>query len=680
MANKFTVISKKYFNQYRNYDFTLADWVLNLTEFTERLQGNVGEKIYLEEVIEVGTIVNEEQATEQEFIALTDTIRGTFFDYSDEGIYVGAAIQIEFDNQIVSATVERITNGGSDLVIDSAASTTINASKWGKDTIRKDVVIKVTTRPDFLLYKYGLNPNSRTFPSYLSPLDGCEQSYQLQGITGSYQQMRFTGKEQGSDLGVVEVKFDTTRASYLHQFTLTHEFIIPFYTEGELSNIQNEINPTYLKRNDSIKYGNGFFFGGAKNDTVLSYEDLGDIGNVGYFNDNFNGFENFYAIEDYTVTNASNTGKIEITETNTVTFSITSSSAIGFSGGEDIILYNSKLPNSQEYTNQKEPFEDVWVFDEVKQTEGSPAAGSLKSFSNFTVTLNAGKLDVSVDVSFTPDDQDRFSEGDADLLYFTIATQNLSSPDTVDRTNVIVRGDDVTKNTEQKGLISGWQPNIYKHSEFDSGVGYTDLNGWDGDLNGQDWTFTLDISGDSVISSAKFLVVADDGTDFFILSSQNIPYTIQTTTNTSNQQFQVLNVDIQNNLTLPSTELLNRVKFDSIVPGAPSTTQTFNGSIGFQVPWRDWVENLNVPISFYDNSEPNNNRNEKTSNYDDGTYDIKTCLQLVVSTPVDTEAPLGANFLTTYNLLSDGSVISDFDTNGGTFVGSVKLYDLTGTK
>lgn len=669
--NRINVISKKFFNEYRNGD----TFSLNTGEFASRLVGNVGEKIKLEEVVEVSTIVNETQSVEQTYISGDGIIRGDFYDYTVEGLYAGADILIEFDNgaESISATIQRITKNGSEISLDAAAVVSLDASIWAECPTRKDVVIKVTTRPTVLVYKYGINPNSSTSPNYQSPLDGAEQAYQVSDITAVFKSMRFSGKEQGSSLGTVQVKFDSTTDSYKHQFTLEHEFIIPYYTDGQFTNVQNEENPTQFQRNNSVKYGNGFFFGGDKIGAI-TFQDIGDDGNVGYFGDNFNGFENFYTSKDYAVSNTSNTGKIEVTETNTVTFSIASGTAAGFVGGETIILKVSKLPNSVEYANQKGAFSDIWLTDQARLTDGGGLVNST-IITNAQVVLNGvtGELDVSADIAFSVAQQLSLSDTSGIVIYYTIATQNLSDPELMDRSNVVAKADQPTQNEDIKGLITNWQPNIYKHSEFDSGTGYTDFNGWDGDLNGQDWAFTLNISEGALIIGAAFLVVSDDPTaqEFFELYRKTIPFVSQTTVNTSGQQFQVLNLDLDNSFNLPQNELLNRIKFDSIVPGAPSVTQNFTGSIGFQVPWRDWVENLDVPIDFYNSSLPNNNRNEKSSNYSGGSYEIKTCLELRIAQSVGQ-----TSVVTTYYLLSDGSVISDFDTSGGTFTGDVKVYDL----
>jgi hypothetical protein len=667
-VNRFNVVTKKYFNQLINGDTFAA----NTGVYSTRLTGNVGEQIKLEEVIEVSTIVNEGEAIEQEFIENDNTLRGPFFDYLQEGLYIGAGISIEFDGENISATIEGITNNNTDLILDSTAVTNLAATSLADCPTRNDIVIKVTDAPDSLLYKYGIIANDKTAPDYSSPLDGGEQSYQILDITGSFQTLRFTGKDQGSSLGTVQVKFDSTAETYKHKFTLTHVFYIPYYTEGEYNNIESDTNPTKYSRNNSVKYCNGFFFGGDSLNYV-KFEDIGTPGNVGYFNDNFNGFENVYSVKNYAVSNASNTGKIEVTETNTITFSIETSGS-AFKGGETIILYHTKLPTRSESANQKDSFSDIWLTSQVEVTDKAGTASS-GVISNASVNFNAVsvELDVSLDISYTADEQDKLTDTSGLLIYATVGTENTTDAEKNNRTSLVAQVFEPTKNPDIKNLVSNWQPYIYKHSEFTSGTGYTKLNGWDGDLDGQEWSFDLDITQASYITSAKFLVVADDGTDFFTLFSQNIPFSLSQTS-AHGEIYQILNVDNVNTLNIPTTEDLNRVKFSSTVPGAPSSTQTFTGSIGFRVPWRDWIANLNVPTSFFNASKPKNNLNEKTSNYSGVSgYDIKTVLQIVVKTPIT-----GGFNLTTYDLLSDGSAVSDFDTDGGTFTAVTKYYDNTG--
>ena len=424
-----------------------------------------------------------------------------------------------------------------------------------------------------------------------------------------------------------------------------------------------------------MKYSNGFFFGGDRSNVTLVYEDVGDLGSVGYFGDNFSGVIGDFEVSNYAVSNASDTGKLEATEVNTVTFTITDTTG-AFVGGEEIILNHAKLPDSLTYTNSRESFDDTWITSGLRITEGAGPIG-VGVFSNVTMTLNAGNLDVSADVTSTSDEQDKLSNESFTAIYFTIANKNTSDPVTMNRGNYVAGADNNTKNPDVPGLITNWQPYIYSHGEFDGGVKYTDFDGWDGDLNGQTWSFDLtqSLTGqNSLIVNAAFLVVADDSTNetFFELFRQNIPFQVDFDTGFG-IQYQLLNVDLVNNFNIPDTELINQIKFDAVIPGAPTVTQSFTGSIGFRVPWREWVQNLNVPQQFWDSNEPQKNRNEKSSNYYGGNYTIKTVLELRIATDINQTSQV-----TTYHLLSDGSVISDFDTDGGTFVGDVKLYDNAG--
>jgi hypothetical protein len=682
-VNKFNVISKKFYNQFRNGD----NFNLNLTEFTDRLQGNVGERVKLVEEIEIATIVNEDEAIDIEFIQNASgsfaLLRSNLLDFVQEGLYNGATLRIEFNGTNATATCEGVTNTGNiDLKIDSTGRTNLLAAGLTDGEIRDDIVIKVTNAPTYLTYKYGLIDNEANTNNYANPLDGAEQAYYRDSIGGLAVSMFWLGREIGSNFGEASIQFNSTADLYKHKFTVTHEFIIPYYTENEFNNITQVKNPDYLRGTKSIKYCNGFFFGGSTSVTVAQFEDNGSIGNVGYFNENFNGLPNNYTTEDFTVTNSLRTGKIEATVTNTVTFSISDTS--GFSGGEEIILYHTKLPSSLEYSRQTDSFGDVWLNDQVRITEGAAPVGST-IISNGTSTINAfGGLDISFDLQFAPNQVEQITEGDNYAIYYTVATRNPSDPNTNDRTNVLGDVTDYTKDPSQSGLITNWQPYIFNHWNFDAGTKkFTDFLGWDGDLMGMDWTFDLDISDGSTVASMKLKVVVDNGTDTnYTLREYTIPIGAPQTTTVGGNQYQLLNIDVSNQFNQPNTEELNRiiVEADDSFTG---TTQTFTGSIGFRIPWQDWIKNSLIPSFLTDFQQPSDGRHRKTSYYDDNSvlfgFDVKVMLEVTVQGQPVQSGNTQITAITTYELLSDSCNILDFDDAGGTgFTGSVKIYDVNG--
>ena len=122
--NNFRVISKKFFNQYRNG----VNFTDNLTEFTDRLQGNVGEKLKLVEEIEVSTIVNEQRAIEMTYIdnSTSASLISDLLNFELEGLFNGANLSIDFNGSTFTATVENITGSSKqELVLDSASNTNL---------------------------------------------------------------------------------------------------------------------------------------------------------------------------------------------------------------------------------------------------------------------------------------------------------------------------------------------------------------------------------------------------------------------------------------------------------------------------------------------------------------------------------------------------------------------------
>ena len=118
--------------------------------------------------------------------------------------------------------------------------------------IRSDFEIRVTSAPDRVTYKYGLNQLNASTNNYQSPFDNNQQAYYNNAITGSYQTLTRIGNDVSWDLGTVEIKFNGTSSSYIHEFEIRHTFKIPDYVDGQLNNIQNLITPQNLIGTNSL--------------------------------------------------------------------------------------------------------------------------------------------------------------------------------------------------------------------------------------------------------------------------------------------------------------------------------------------------------------------------------------------------------------------------------------------
>lgn len=681
MARDFRIISQKWYNELINDDGT-GNFVINPTVFNKEMTGNQGELVKVVREIELSVTVNELQNVSMRYDATTDPTYGTLtadsLNFQTEGLFDGATVDVIFNKgKLTVSGVAIDTISGRNNSVLRIDKTSLTALKDGET--RTDIVLRLTTAPTYLTYKYGTIDVDAKAVNFQSQIDGSEQAYYIQSIptsptTGT---MRLIGNDTGSDLTQeLTITFDRTANSYYHQYTLEHVFRIPYYTEGEFGNL---VTGTIPRRNRPVnmKYCSGFYFGGTTAVTTIRFEDLGGISNVGYFNENFRGRQNFYTVENYAVSNSLNTERIEASVTNTITFTIVSATATGFVGGEEFILTHSKLPSDNDSQYKTDSFDDVWLFDSVRVTEGAAAVSSTR-WSNVSATIRSGtEIDVTADLAFSTDDQDKLSDIDVGLVYATIATQNKGNAETVDKSNIVIGAKRYSKNPDIEGIITQHQPTIYPESEFNGGTGYTNFDGYNGDLMGYENTFTVDLESNPLITGVEFMIVMDDGTEYFPLYSLSIPITNVQTVNVSGDQRQIYNLDIPNDFNLPQDELLNRIQLEALNPGSAGATQDWSVSLGFQTPWREWIANYNVPTDFIDYAEENNNQNNRTSNYS-GVSGFETKALLRVQTQVNDNVNQ-TSVTTFYELFSDGSATLDFNDPGvGSFSYTLDAYDANG--
>jgi len=684
MAVKFNAKDPKFFNEYING----STFSLNPTVFSKTLKGNVGELVKVEHELSFTVSINTDKTVSIEYKGTTDPTYGEFIsdsiDWVNEGVFAGAFLDILYNGLEV--------NGVEVLSISGNNNNTLNVVKAGlvsagiSDGCRPDYEFYVTTAPKYLLFGYGLNGADQSDPNYKSTLDNNEQLYYSKSLATSptLSTLTFKGNEIGSDLSEsVEASFVSSSVDKrTHTYELEHIFRIPFYIEGEINNVETVRTPQTTARPINVKYGYGFWFGDST-DTAISFENVGGVGrgrsSVGYFDQNFDGQESNYLISSYTITNSFGTNTIEATLTNTITFSIVPVAPAVFGGSEDVILYISKLPTEAEYKNSKEAFNDVWLFDSIMQREGAAAGGS-GIITNATVTYNGGtgNLDISFDASFSASEQEKISGSlDTFVTFATVGTIDLTDAESNDRTTLKGEVSPADKDTQQYGLITQYNLEIFEQWDYDTGTkAFTNFDGYNGDLLGQKFNFLTDVTVGSLIRSFDFKIVLDDGTDYHELYKYTVPISKISTVTVAPYDYQIMNINaapIINNFNFSSSELVNEVLLYATVPGAPTTTQQWFGKIGFQIPWREWVQNLNIPTSFYDPTEPNDNFNERTSNYSTSPYTIKTVLCMNVQSG---DGSLGNNFSTDYELFSDSSDILDFNNPGVTgFSHDYKLYD-----
>lgn len=678
---EFEVIEKKFFTDYRNGS-TFAD---NLTEFTGILQCNVGDRNKLTEIIQVTTQINLTESFEFTHtigVGSNNKIQSAGFDFFENGLFPGAVIDVVQGSNVKEATVTSISGPGNTLMqITNANLAFLTAGT------HINIIFKVKTQPKFFEYRYGIIDSFQETGTYESEFDDNIQSYYIFLIGGSFTAMTRIGADVSWDLTEsVQVKFNVTTDIYTHEFEIAHIFSLKYFTEEELTAVLTNVKPTYLSGVNSVKYANGFFFGGVGSSLSLVFEDNGTDGKVGWFNEALNGFESLFSISDLTITNPSATGSIEDTETNSVEFTINSSTPV-LTAASKVIVAHSKMADSVDYANLPDTNAAVFVRDLLSTTAGAGAVVS-SIISNYTVTfVSTTELTINFDLDFNPTQQDFIETGDPFLLWASIGDEALNALDETP-VNLLFTGV-YSSNTDTPGLIIASAPLYFDaFAAYAGGRKFTDVNGWDGDLVGYQNPFTMtqfsDGSFTRVVAMRSVLKVINltTGAEFEMFNNVVVFGEDEIITD-GPSKFQALNFSTKFTTKIPPTSPINIVSVISSPP-FPPLFQIINIQLAFaRIPWRDWIPNAAVDAVFYDDTKPNNNQNEKTSNYNSTPpWEIVHQLEVdaIKNTPSTTTIEaFVATPVTTYILQSDHFDIQELGVDpGGIWTGILQAIDVLG--
>ncbi|NIQ13046.1 MAG: hypothetical protein GTO02_01140, partial [Candidatus Dadabacteria bacterium] len=168
-------------------------------------------------------------------------------------------------------------------------------------------------------FKYGLIENSEP-TNFVSKVDGtAENTFSAEGVgedTGGGRITTFidcvaasgvnSWKEENETLKVRYVQTLDRANNYAQIFEIQHIFtILPYYQDGELTNLQTKVKPTLFNSNSCLKYAyNAQFTDFLTNPNGIK-ELIVDstLGSTGWFEENFNGGALYYSIIELAYTN-----------------------------------------------------------------------------------------------------------------------------------------------------------------------------------------------------------------------------------------------------------------------------------------------------------------------------------------------------------------------------------------
>jgi len=626
MGVNLSVTSQKFYNQFKNGE----TFSVNLADYTPNLTGSIMENVqYVQEVdiswgssasaanpftiVRADPIFTFTQASGNwlnDGWGVGDTGDITFFDNTTAGLktYPFTVVSVDGTTLVLNIPAFLPADSAAALPIDLQGTTPLTAS----------------------VYKFGLIENADPF-AIQSLVSGNDQGYYSGSIglpavgprSTAFQTGQRLGQYEDWRTGGMEFRYVSNPTPYIQRYEIKHEFtIVPFYLDGQLSNLQNGVIPTLLNGVSSLKYVfNPSFRSALSNPNgakEFQYEQT--LGSVAWFGENFNGFNNEYNIKSIAyadaVTLASADGLLVSSRTRvTITVENTTNP---FTGLERYDTYISYLPSQAEYTNTKlTDLKDNFIYANTPNNEGTVLIGGANDIIKVTTaSISSGDLVIVIDVEYSAT-QKAFLAGKVSagptrfLIGVGVGDDSLTSASS-DRVVLLADVEEYDESADIPDLMAFDKFDIYAPNEqISGGNGTTSMISWNEDGLVVDYDFYIDTNKQAVLNSLDFKLVAYDPVTFqyseldsfsFGVSSAIVSGGIQQIIETKLRGYDLEAGDQFNDMTI------------TVGPNVGGL-QHYTGRYAQKISWQDWLSNLNIDPVFFDATKPNDNLNFKASNY-----------------------------------------------------------------
>lgn len=615
---------RKYHNQFKNG----VNLDSNLTESTHFLLGFVGQK--MKRVTEVATSWSSASTLSNFFPITTGSPLGTrqSGSFIDDGFQIGDSVDWRFKASNEIKTILNVT----DLVITFD-------SNFGSTDNGDDVVVLGKTK--LLGVNYFSNFIENDDPvGYISKVD----LISTKKWTGSFTETEFDNLTliNATQTGIVEswkvgsdsvtlqmIQLPLLANLYTQILEVVETFTItPFF--DNIANLEAGIKPDYLAGAASLRSIARFELLITTLNPIIKHilddsETPDTNGNVGYYDEHFNGFTPVeFSKDTIAYVNASGEDKIVIDEVTSITCKINSATNLLSQNNSQfqmsLIFLNEDIDNTDNIDTN-------FAFDTVfALADGSTKSGENGIFSNVEGNVVANQLVVTADITFSPTQQSLIEDG---KYIISIATNDHTVA--IDQSllvNVLMDLNDFIKNNDIPDLMAIDSNNFYEHP-FDKGTqGKTDFQGWveDGILMSAD--FTLDLSKDAVINNMNVRLMARNSVTNEDFEIACIPFDF--TSAIISGGVQQINIDTERGFKLVDDSQFNFVKVQTMA--LVGSLQHYDLDVGFKLQWMDWISLTDADSVFFDNTKLNDGLNRLISNYSAlNNYDIVMFIDAEVS-------------------------------------------------
>ncbi len=672
MGQLIQVTSRKFFNQLTNGE----NFGSNLSDFSTHLLGAIGERAKADITFSVSW---NSLSSPYNIFVTADLGGGNFSitrasgDFIDDGMKIGDTIDAVDDS-----TAGAVVTGGTIIYLDQLVMHVNGTYLWPSYGNFAYMNIHGKTSLTSMKLFYGLVENSQP-AAFVSKLDNSSQGFYASGLTTSPTAATPLGIPRSWFFNDVTNIYKVSTSGYVQTFRFTHEFVItPFFLDGEQPNLENIVDPAYFQNNESLKYVFMADINTALSNpnTVHSFVDDQLLGEVAYYNENFNGLQNKFSYENLTYKNALNSSSCDgllITQKTRVNFTLKTTGTFTNNSTAAIpqVFYLSPL---DEYSNTiaTDGVENFMIYDKLAVCASVPSPVSNGDMTNVKLTyVDSTHIGVEFDFEFTAAERLRLTTSGQYFISILVETVGLTAVNS-DKVRLKIDLKNFDLYTDILQLVSfGRKSQMWISPQNPAtSSGSTSLRMWNEDAFMTKGVATLNYvqyPNANIVGITGRLVGYNsaDGRTFDLDS-----YTFDLSGVQTVSGVQQIAVNFPRAFQLDVADPYKNAKIE-MGTGVAANYQIYDIWIPWKMRYEDFIANPDVPLDFFDSSKENNNLNHKASNYYlSPDWRIHVVYDLLINNGT-------ANVDTTYEYFFAPNQVHDYEKDGNVtplWVALTKLY------
>ena len=621
-------------------------------EKTSWLLGNVGDRITLELDVEIEVSFNSSYSNPMESNGTEELTRltGSFL---DDGFFVGSNISFDYGGTTGAGVVTVLTPTTMRVGSITGTFPVLGVYPFNDGTTVNPIIsIESTDNVQGVVLNYNLIANSDIASASLNSLiDGTTPRFEVGGLdpadTVTILPMTTFGFNSGHSVFGASI-VGNGKTNTLQKFTISVEFqIIPLF--DNLTNFKNSVAPSFLFDNESLTdVFQLTFLPQIGNPNVSIQTDSTStalLGNVGWFDENFNGNESNYSVVGVNYTNTTGTNVASVSKDEPTNFTITVNQT-GATATSKYKLSFFTIPSDLELIqdNNETNYQNL-ILNDLNQTIDQSTAGFVYGgFQNGSgagmgiqfVSITQSGSTVSINGQFQPNSAftDYFDTiNDSNWSYgvaLSLADESLAT-NISDRTTLLCEFNQLGE-TPISFVTGDVSTEFLNHAQTIENSGSINYSGSvEDEVLSQSLMF-LDTAKNETIDSISFLIEGFDTINGSKFECEK--YSIDTTGfPIDGDLVQQISIDTTRGFQMANgvdKNLIQVVRDQTLDTG---TKKAYWLRYAIRPRWEYWIENSNVPNDLVDGTKRFDGKNQNWARLDSflNQWELRFSVQTVLN-------------------------------------------------